>query len=284
MNENSNPNPNPSPSFDDQIEKMREGFKMVADLARPSLAESLKLAHGALRTLDSAVAGGLRKVGERREVAGLYVIVDPEHCNGRDPILVASKALDGGAAIIQWRDKQRDKGDQLPIVRALRDLCSRHMALLIVNDHADLALAAKADGVHVGQHDLPVAELRKIVPTEFIIGCSTNNPHEAQRAEQDGASYIAVGSIFPTSTKENTREASPETIREIRQVVTLPLIAIGGITPENLEQVIAAGADGAAVISAICAADDVEGVALHFSRRFWIEHEKRSQAGQQGQA
>jgi thiamine-phosphate pyrophosphorylase len=269
--------PESSPGIEERLQTVRDGFKLMAQAARPGLAESLRLAREALHTIDSAVAGGLRRVEAPRSVAGLYVVLDPEHCKGRDPISVATQALEGGATVIQWRDKTRDKGDQLPQVRALRELCSRYLALLIVNDHVDVALIAGADGVHVGQHDLPVADVRRIVPADFIVGCSTNNPDEARQAQDAGASYVAVGRVFPSGSKANTREASPETVRQVKQAVTVPVIAIGGITLENVDEVIAAGADAAAVIAAVCEADDVEEAAIVLSKRFEVAEERRRQ-------
>jgi thiamine-phosphate pyrophosphorylase len=111
-------------------------------------------------------------------------------------------------------------------------------------------------GVHVGQKDLPVALVRRIVPPEFIVGASTNNPDEARIAEAAGASYIAVGDIFGTASKGGTRAASPERLAEVRAAVTVPVFGIGGINFDNASQVIAAGASGVAVISAVCAGDD----------------------------
>ncbi len=262
------PNSEPTPSLEERIQSMVENAKLMADVARPSLADSLRAARQALKSLDAAVVGGLRRLEESPRVGGLYVIVDPSFCKGRDPLQVAEAALDGGAAVVQWRDKQRDKGDQLPAVRALRQLCERYAALLIVNDHVDLALAAQAGGVHVGQHDLPVAEVRRLVPATFAVGCSTNNPDEARRAQADGADYVAVGRVFASSTKAETRDASPETVRSVKAAVSLPVVAIGGITAENVQQVIDAGADAAAVITAICEAEDVEVAALAISRQF----------------
>lgn len=268
--------PPPGQSLEERLQSVRDGVKLMAQVARPGITESLKLARDALHTLDSAVAGGLRKVQERPTVSGLYLIVDPEHCRDRDPLLVAEHALRGGAAVLQWRDKRRDKGDQLTLLHALRDLCNRYVALLIVNDHVDLALAAGADGVHVGQHDLPVPAVRRLVPSDFIVGCSTNNPSEARQAQDDGADYVAVGRVFPSDTKANTREASPETVREVKAAISIPVVAIGGITPDNVDEVIAAGADAAAVITAICEAEDVEEAALIIGKRFEIAAGRRA--------
>ena len=202
------------------------------------------------------------------EARGLYFIVDPEHTAGRDPVEVCRLALRGGAALVQYRDKLHDKGDQLPEVERLLAVCGGFGAPLLINDHVDLALAAGADGVHVGQHDLPVAVARRLLPAGAIVGCSTNNPEEAHAAEAAGAAYIAVGRIFPTGSKANTRPASLDTIRQVRAAVSRPIVAIGGITPANVEQVIEAGADLAAVIAAVGEAEDVETAARAIASRF----------------
>lgn len=191
-----------------------------------------------------------------RLIGGLYVIVDPDACRGRNPVEIAGLALEGGASIIQWRDKKRDKGDQLADARSIRGLCRQYGALYIINDHADLAVGVGADGVHLGQHDLPVAVVRPIVGLRTIIGVSTNDAAEARAAEAAGAGYVAVGSIFATHSKDVTRPASLDRIREVREAVGVPVIAIGGISAANIRSVIQAGADGAAVISAVCAAAD----------------------------
>jgi thiamine-phosphate pyrophosphorylase len=199
------------------------------------------------------------------KIGGLYVLIDPAASRKRPPLAIARAALAGGATMLQWRDKLRDKGEQLSDLRALYHLCLEREAILIVNDHADLALAINNDsitrgllGVHVGQKDLPLTDVRRIVPRHFIVGVSTNNPVEALQAERDGASYVAVGDLFGTSAKHGTRPASPQRLAEVKAAVRLPVIGIGGITAANVAQVMAAGADGVAVISAVCAAPDPE--------------------------
>jgi thiamine monophosphate synthase len=219
-------------------------------------------------------------MGEMSTIGGLYVIIDPSACRGRDPVMIAREALAGGASMIQWRDKTRDKGLQLPDARAIYDLCLENDAIFIVNDHADLALVLSSGfrpqspqssaqsqllGLHVGQGDLPVADVRRIVPAGFVVGASTNNVDEARKAEADGASYIAVGDIFGTASKEGTRSASPERLAEVRRAVSKPVIGIGGINAGNLHQVMAAGADGISVISAVCAADDPRAAAAELA-------------------
>jgi len=203
------------------------------------------------------------------KIGGLYVLIDPAACRGRDPVGIARAALAGGASMLQWRDKLRDKGEQLAEVRAIYDLCRQHDAALFINDHADLAMAIAgleppergAIGVHVGQKDLPLTDLRRIVPAHYLAGISTNNAGEAQAGEANGASYIAVGDIFGTASKTGTRPASIERLGEVRAAVALPVIGIGGINAANAAQVIAAGASGIAVISAVCAAEDPEAAA-----------------------
>ena len=203
-----------------------------------------------------------------RKIRGLYVIIDPQQTRGRNPVEVARLALAGGARIVQWRDKLRDKGDQLPDAQAIRDLCRQHDALFFVNDHVDLALSCGADGVHLGQKDLPVEAVRKWIPVGFLVGVSTNDVDEARRAEQSGADYVGVGSIFPSGTKGTTRPASPERLREVKQAVGVQVVAVGGISEENVDLVLAAGADAVAVISAVCAADDVREAARCLASRF----------------
>ncbi len=177
--------------------------------------------------------------------------------------------------MLQWRDKTRDKGEQLDEAREVYELCVRRRVPFIVNDHADLALALGNSlaripgaggsgrshafavlGVHVGQKDLPVEAVRRILPPGAIVGASTNDAPEARRAEQAGADYIAVGDIFGTGSKDGTRSASPERLAQVRRAVGLPVFGIGGITAANVARVMEAGADGVAVISAVCGADD----------------------------
>jgi thiamine-phosphate pyrophosphorylase len=204
----------------------------------------------------------------RDRLRGLYVILDPEVAGERDPLEIARQAIEGGARLIQYRDKIREKGFQLPIVRALQALCRQSDALFFVNDHADLALAIEADGVHLGQRDLPVAIVRRIVPPAMLIGASTNNAEEARRAEADGADYVSVGRLFPTASKADTRPATLDTLREVKAAVSVPVCAIGGINESNIADVIAAGADMAAVISAVVRAEDVRKTTEQLAKNF----------------
>jgi thiamine-phosphate pyrophosphorylase len=166
------------------------------------------------------------------------------------------------------RDKTREKGLQLPVAESLARICREAGAPFILNDHVDLALAVSADGVHVGQKDLPVAVVRRLVGPEMIIGASTNNPDEARMAEADGANYVSVGRLYETGSKSDTRPATTETIRAVKSSVSLPVCAIGGINESNIDAVIAAGGDMAAVISAVCAATDPRDATRRLAGRF----------------
>ena len=196
------------------------------------------------------------------------MIIDPAVAGERDVSHVAREAIAGGAAIVQWRDKTREKGPQLADVRALANICREAGVPLIVNDDVDLALVAKADGVHVGQRDLPVGAVRRIVPNGWIVGASTNNADEARAAEADGADYVSVGNLFGTTSKDDTRPATLDTLREVKAAVRVPVCAIGGVDETNIADVVAAGADMAAVISAVMAADDPRAAAKRLSVAF----------------
>jgi len=187
---------------------------------------------------------------------GLYVIVDPDVAAGRPEEEIARLAVQGGATLIQYRDKRQEKGHQLQVAQRLMRVCSGPNLRLIINDHVDVALAARADGVHLGQKDLPVAVVRRRLWRNGLIGCSANNVEEALRAQADGADYVSVGRLFPTTSKEDTRPATLETLRAIKAAVSIPVAAIGGITEENIDAVLAAGADMVCVISAVAAARD----------------------------
>jgi thiamine-phosphate diphosphorylase len=138
---------------------------------------------------------------------------------------------------------------------------------LIINDYLDITIATDADGVHLGEGDLPVAEARRLLPIDKLIGHSTKTIQQAKRAEADGADYIAVGSIYPTTSKEKSTVVGLERLRQIRQAVSLPIVAIGGINADNITDVIGAGADAVAVISAVLAADNVEKAARSLAQR-----------------
>jgi thiamine-phosphate pyrophosphorylase len=208
-----------------------------------------------------------QRLSVAQRVAGLYVIIDPAAINGRDPSNVAEGALRGGATCIQLRDKIHDKGDQLAIARSLKALCENFNAIFIVNDHADLAVASVSHGLHLGQRDLPANEARFILRPHQIIGISNALLEEAKQSARI-ADYIAVGAIYPSPSKKKTRPAGLTTLRKVREhVSTVPIVAIGGITLNNVDEVLKAGADGICVIGAVCQADNPEVAARTLTQR-----------------
>jgi len=192
----------------------------------------------------------------------LYVITDRTIGRGRSHAEIARRALDGGADIIQLRDKDLSCREFLAEACTIREITAEAGRLFIVNDRIEVALSAGADGVHLGQDDLPVRAARKIVPRDFIIGVSVSSAAGAVQAADEGADYIALSPTFSTPSKA---DAGPghgiDTLRGICRAVSLPVIAIGGIGPHNVAGVIGAGAEGVAVISAVVGQEDITGAA-----------------------
>ena len=213
------------------------------------------------------MTGKTLEVGQavRKEMSsrfyGLYVVVDTEVTGERDPLDIVRGALKGGARILQLRDKISEKGKSLSLAKAMKELCLEHEALLIVNDHADLAFLADADGLHVGQGDLTVADARRIIKPEQIVGRSNYTVQQAVESEAMGTDHVAIGNVYATTTKESIRRRAPigpETVQAAKEAVDVPVVAIGGITEENVEPVVKAGADAVCVASAVGLATDPE--------------------------
>jgi thiamine-phosphate pyrophosphorylase len=244
--------------------RVQESLRILEELAKvPGTAPRLdpqkfKQARFALYTIEQKLLSKLLRRDKAVKLSGLYAVIDSQALGGRRHIEVAEELIRGGAKIIQFRDKSRDKSERLSITQGLKDLCSGHGVLFIVNDYIGLALATDADGLHLGQKDLPVSVARRLLPIDKIIGCSVNTVDQALAAESSGADYIAVGSIYPTSSKERAVVVGLEGLRQIKQAVSLPVLAIGGINKDNAAEVLAAGADAVAVISAILKAEDLE--------------------------
>ena len=194
----------------------------------------------------------------------LYVILDRAAARGRELVEVLDAALAGGCRMVQLREKDWPSGRLLPVAERLRARCAAVGATFIVNDRVDLAVAIGADGVHVGQEDLPARAARPLLRPGMILGVSTHSVAQARAAQADGADYVAVGSMFPTPSKTEFELVGPGLLRKLRAEIRVPLVGIGGITHANVSEVIAAGADGVAVISAVCAADDPRAAAERF--------------------
>jgi thiamine-phosphate pyrophosphorylase len=193
----------------------------------------------------------------------LYVITDEALGGGRPHEEQARAALAGGAGLIQLRDKMATAQRLYEAACAMRELTRAVGALLIVNDRLDIALAAGADGLHVGPDDLPVAVARRLLRPGMILGASAGTVEEAVAAERDGADYLGVGAIYEArgSKVDAGAPVGPERVRAIRAAVRIPIVGIGGIKAENATPVIAAGADGVAVITGVVGAPDIAAAA-----------------------
>ena len=184
-----------------------------------------------------------------------------------DPVELARMALEGGAGMVQLRRKTASGRQLFEWAVRIQELCREHQALFIVNDRVDIALAMQADGVHLGQQDMPASVARTLLDPEAIIGVSVSCAEEAVKAAADGASYIGVGHIFPTYSKDKpSPPLGTAAIKPIRNVAQLPVIAIGGIELKNAAEVIRAGASGIAVISAVSESDDPAAAARELVR------------------
>jgi thiamine-phosphate pyrophosphorylase len=196
----------------------------------------------------------------------LYVITDLRAARGRSLVEIVAAALAGGATAIQLRDKTSSALDQVALGRELRRLTREAGALFLVNDRVDLAHAVEADGVHLGQDDLPVAAARAILGPNAIVGGSPGNLDELAQSLAAGVDYLGVGPMYPTGSKADAGTAiGPAGLASMRALTDLPIVGIGGIDANNLGPVIAAGADGVAIISAIVGAEDVTAA----TRRVW---------------
>ena len=187
----------------------------------------------------------------------LYAILDPEQARGRSVENVLRELLSGGAKIIQLRAKAISARVFLELARNVREITRAHGCRLIINDRVDVALACDADGVHLGQEDLPLHAARQLLPAK-IIGISTHDLEQAKQAQDGGADYIGFGPMYGTATKQTGYSArGVAMLREIRNVVRIPIVAIGGISEGNVSEIWNAGADSAAIISDILAAEDI---------------------------
>ncbi len=197
----------------------------------------------------------------------LYVIIDRKSSRGRDLAYIAEEAITGGADIIQLRDKESSAGEILKAGRAIRDLARRKKVPFIVNDRVDIAVALDADGVHLGQDDLPIEAARSILGKERLIGLSTHSLSQALDAQERGADYIGVGPVFSTPTKPDYRAVGIDLIKEVGDKIKIPFVVIGGIDESNIGEVLAAGARRVAVVRAVCDAEDVRSAAKRLKER-----------------
>jgi thiamine-phosphate pyrophosphorylase len=193
---------------------------------------------------------------------------------------IAAEAIDGGASVIQLRDKTSERGEVNRQALEVAAVCRQKGALFIMNDFADVAAIVGADGLHVGQCDLPVASVRKLLPLHALVGVSCESEEQVTRALEDGADYIAVGAVFPTTQKQVQRYTGLGLLRWSRERIgAIPLVAIGGIGLQNVGSVIESGADAAAVIGAVVMQPDVRQAAAEMSAAIERAEERRQDHG-----
>ena len=188
----------------------------------------------------------------------LYAVTDREGVGKQTLAEQIEDALKGGATIIQLREKNLDEASFVEEAIEICELCHRYNVPLIINDNVDVALKSGADGVHVGIEDTPVAEVRKHVPADFIIGATCKTVEQAKIAEAAGADYMGVGAVFPSPTKKNAIRITNDQLREIVSAVSIPAVAIGGISRKNVLEIAGSKVSGVAVVSAIFGAENIE--------------------------
>jgi len=211
----------------------------------------------AIYTIEKELLGKLGRQDVIKKIKGLYVIIDTEWLRGRTPEELTMKAIAGGATTIQLRSKTASKKDFLTIAQSLKGICTAAGTPFIINDSLEIALACRANGLHLGQEDLPASAARVLMPIDMVLGVSARSVIEAQKALESGADYLGVGAVFNTGTKDSAAIGLEE-FKAIKQAVNLPVVAIGGINKDNIRSVFDAGAYAAAVISAVLGADDVK--------------------------
>ncbi|MGG1220275.1 thiamine phosphate synthase [Priestia endophytica] len=200
----------------------------------------------------------------------MYLVTDLFGGTEEELLGKVEKALEGGVTLVQLREKEADGKDFYERSLRLKKLLDRFHVPLIINDRVDVALAVGASGVHVGQDDLPLKVVRSLVG-DMIVGVSVRTVQEAQKAVEDGADYIGVGSVFPTSTKLDAKGITKEELIEITESVRIPAVAIGGITAENIEKLNGTGIRGAAVVSAILKSQDPKKAAEELNEKLVIQ-------------
>jgi len=233
--------------------RVQEALRVLEEfgkLYKPGMGEAFKQMRYQVYTLESSVMGCPRQNLLRR--SPLYLVTSPHE----DLLAVVESALKGGLTLVQYRDKNADDVTRIAHGTRLRELCHHYGALFIMNDRVDLAKAVDADGVHLGQQDVPIALARQILGSSCIVGRSTTNPDEMHRALEEGADYIGVGPVYETPTKIGKPAAGHDYVSYAATHSTVPWYAIGGIDAENLEEVCSAGAQRVAVVRAIMNAEN----------------------------
>ncbi len=191
-----------------------------------------------------------------RNAMELYLVTDRSSLEDETLYEAVEKALQGGVTCVQLREKDLSTDEMIEEAKELLDLCHQYDVPLIINDRIDVMLAADADGLHVGQGDLPASQARKIIGPDKILGVTAKTVKQAKKAQSDGADYLGVGAIFGSITKKEALKISKDQLIEIRESIDIPIVAIGGVAKENIDTLKDTGIDGIAVVSAIMAQSD----------------------------
>ncbi len=194
---------------------------------------------------------------ELKNALKLYLVTDSEILKGRDFYKCIEDAIKAGVTMVQLREKNADGKEFLEKAIKLRKITRKYNVTFVINDRVDIAMIADADGVHVGQSDIDAMSIRKLIGEDKIIGVSARNVEEAKIAKENGADYLGIGAMFSTSTKNDAKEVSFETLRQITEDVNLPFVLIGGITLDNVDKLKQFNPDGYALVSGILAVDDI---------------------------
>ncbi|HEY9847954.1 MAG TPA: thiamine phosphate synthase [Leptolyngbyaceae cyanobacterium] len=257
--------------------RIEEAFRVLEEygkLYQTEMGATFKQMRYRVYTLESNLLGYHRQQKLLR--SHLYLVTSVS-----DNLLpVVEAALQGGLSLVQYRDKNSDDDVRIDAVQKLRKLCRVYDALFIVNDRVDLALAVDADGVHLGQQDMPIAVARQLLGPHRLIGRSTTNPEEMQRAIAEGADYIGVGPVYDTPTKVGKAAAGLDFVRYAASQASIPWFAIGGIDPTNLNDVLSAGAERIAVVRAIMQAEQPTLVTQYFISQLTRVQTMRTVKGQ----
>ncbi|WLR41377.1 thiamine phosphate synthase [Bacillus carboniphilus] len=185
----------------------------------------------------------------------LYLVTD-ERMDFTLQLKKIEEAIKGGVTMVQLREKKIDGGEFLKRAKQLKKLTSSYNVPFVINDRIDIALAVEADGIHIGQTDIPLSDAKKMVPKTMFIGVSVKTMDQAKEAEQEGADYVGIGSVFPTETKEDAERITLDLLGNITSSISIPSVAIGGINQNNIEQLTKSKIDGVAVVSSILSAKD----------------------------
>jgi len=241
--------------------RVQESLRVMEELSKsPGVAldsENYRQGRFELYTIEKEILGGLARQEVLKKITGLYVIIDTEWLKGRRPEDITRQAIKGGAKVIQLRCKNSNVRDFFSIAVNLRAICFEKGIPFIINDNLAVALACKADGLHIGQEDLPAKIARQLIPVNMVLGVSARTLPEARTALTDGADYLGVGAVFSTATKDSSA-IGLKLLEEIIKSTELPIVAIGGINKGNIASVMKSEAAAAAVISAVLGAENVE--------------------------